>query len=273
MKTTAAVIIADLDEMVFEDRERGYGAYFLRKTYNRHLTIGLAIVFSAFFLFTFSPVIANMLGYADNEETVERIKAEITMTQLMQREKPKDVVKPPPLPTPPKPKVQTEFKIPEPSPNPEDETSTIKEMDTLKIAKNISTVDVKGDDDFIDFVGDLGTGDEMIPDIIIDHDPDPDVFTIAEEEPEPINMAEIVKEIGYPRAAQDAGLQGKVILRVLVDRNGKYKKHLILNSSHPIFSNAVEEKVNLLKFTPAIQGNKPIPFWVNIPFNFTLLGN
>ncbi|MCB0842763.1 MAG: energy transducer TonB, partial [Bacteroidetes bacterium] len=86
-----------------------------------------------------------------------------------------------------------------------------------------------------------------------------------------VNINDIKKLIGYPQIARDASIQGMVVVRVLVDKNGNYAKHKVTNEVHPILSRAVEEHVNKLKFTPAIQGGKPIKFWVNIPFNFMLI--
>ncbi|MEL6592497.1 MAG: energy transducer TonB, partial [Bacteroidota bacterium] len=77
--------------------------------------------------------------------------------------------------------------------------------------------------------------------------------------------------IGYPQIARDAGIEGNVVVRVLVDKRGNYDKHKIITQVHPILTKAVEEHISKLQFTPAIQGGKPIKFWVNIPFNFKLL--
>ncbi|MEL7340987.1 MAG: energy transducer TonB, partial [Bacteroidota bacterium] len=77
--------------------------------------------------------------------------------------------------------------------------------------------------------------------------------------------------IGYPQIARDAGIEGNVVVRVLVDKRGNYDKHKIITQVHPILTKAVEEHIAKLQFTPAIQGGKPIKFWVNIPFNFKLL--
>ncbi len=60
-------------------------------------------------------------------------------------------------------------------------------------------------------------------------------------------------------------------MRVLVDKTGKYKKHVVLKDPHPILTKAVEKKLGKLQFTPGIQGGQPIKVWVTIPFDFKLL--
>ncbi|MCB0835876.1 MAG: energy transducer TonB, partial [Bacteroidetes bacterium] len=184
-----------------------------------------------------------------------------------------DTPPPPPLPHTPPPQVRTvEFRIPEPTPENEldpDEDQTITEMEELMEAPAIALENQEGEEEGF-FDGEIDV-DGDIPEVIVDHEPDIKDFVFAEEEPTPVNINDIKKLIGYPQIARDASIQGMVVVRVLVDKNGNYAKHKVTNEVHPILSRAVEEHVNKLKFTPAIQGGKPIKFWVNIPFNFMLI--
>lgn len=272
--TMAQIVKADLDEMVFEDRERGYGAYFLRKNYARHLTVGMILISIAAVLFTFGPIVYNQLGLGVDEDAEEMMRIAMTMEDLPPPPPlEEDVPPPPPPPDLPPPEVkQVSFKIPEPTPADElpEEEATITEIKELEEAKNIGLDDVEGVDEaaFFDGVED-GGGD--VPQVIVEQVPDINAFIFAEEEPVPVNMEEIKKMIGYPQLARDAGIEGQVVIRVLVDKNGNYARHRIINQVHPILAKACEEQLHKLKFTPAIQGGKPIQFWVNIPFNFKLM--
>jgi protein TonB len=105
----------------------------------------------------------------------------------------------------------------------------------------------------------------------IEKEPAISEFILVEEEPVPINLEEVKGLIGYPQVARDAGIQGRVVIRILVDETGKYRKHRVINTVHPILTQACEEQIKKLAFTPAIQGGKPIKFWVNVPFNFILM--
>jgi TonB family protein len=101
--------------------------------------------------------------------------------------------------------------------------------------------------------------------------PDINAFIFAEQEPEPTNMAEIRQLIGYPPEAVEQNIEGQVVVRVLVDENGKYIKHKTIVKGDPLLTSAVEARVDKLEFSPAVQGGKNIKFWVNIPFSFKLL--
>ncbi|MEM6800331.1 MAG: TonB family protein [Bacteroidota bacterium] len=99
----------------------------------------------------------------------------------------------------------------------------------------------------------------------------PGFWDFGSREPEPYNIHNVKMMIGYPQIARDQGIQGTVLRRVLVSKDGTYIKHKLMNSSLKYLTEAVERHIDKLKFTPAVQDFKPIEFWVNIPFNFKLL--
>lgn len=268
--------VADLDEMVFANREKGYGAFWLRKKYPVHLTVGTILIGIAAIAFTFGPIVANSINPPDVEAKTKVVSVKISMEDLPPPPAiDKDNPPPPPPPKIKPPEVRTvAFHIPEPAPEEEldpEEEQTIAEVEELKDAPNIGLEDRDGVDEVL-FTGEVADFDEeKIPQVIVDNEPKIDAFIFAEEEPKPINMEEVKMLIGYPTVARDAGIQGNVIIRILVDKNGNYSRHKVINEVHPILTNAIEEHIKRLKFTPAIQGGKPISFWVNIPFNFVLL--
>lgn len=96
-------------------------------------------------------------------------------------------------------------------------------------------------------------------------------FLNTEIEPRPINIEELKKEIGYPAKARDAGIEGQLIVRVLMDQNGEMIRMKFARHGHPILESAIESKMDQIRFTPAIQNHEVIKFWINIPFNFRLL--
>ncbi|MEM9933097.1 MAG: M56 family metallopeptidase, partial [Bacteroidota bacterium] len=101
--------------------------------------------------------------------------------------------------------------------------------------------------------------------------PDISSYVSVEEEPIPLNIADIQRSIGYPATAREEGIDGTVVVRVLVDINGHYREHVVLTEVSPLLTGPVEREISNLRFTPAIQDGHPVNFWVNIPFNFKLL--
>ncbi|MEO0895479.1 MAG: energy transducer TonB [Bacteroidota bacterium] len=270
-------IKADLDQMVFEDKEKRYGGFFLRRNYPLHLAIATAITGIFALASTFGPYLADKydwFGAGDEAKERKSVRVEIKLEDLPPPP-PVDEETPPPPPPPdlPPPQVKTvAFQIPEPTPEEDldpDDDPTIVEVEELNEAPNIGLEDQEGDD-FGVFTGEIdGEGEEF--DVIVEKTPDPNEFIFAEQQPQPVNMDDIKKLIGYPQIARDAGIEGNVVVRVLVDKKGNYKDHRVINQVHPILSKAVQKELPKLRFTPAIQGGKPIQFWVNIPFNFKLI--
>lgn len=92
-----------------------------------------------------------------------------------------------------------------------------------------------------------------------------------DQEPQALNLHEIMREIGYPTLARDAGISGDLELRILISKEGNYVTHKITKSIHPILLQAVENKVHKIRFKPGIQKGRPVPAWINIPFSFKLV--
>lgn len=268
------VIYADLDEMVFADRERAYGAYPLRKRYRRHLTLACLLTALLFSMASLSPVFANWLGGGVSGELAK--PREILLSSVILPppvEKPREPVKLPEMPKKPEKIASTRFAIPDPTPEdeltPEEADNSIVDQSALDSAFTISHVDQIGDELF-DFKG-IEDGTGSIPDVIVvqeDSDPQPGDFVFVEEEPRPVNMTDLVSCIKYPSYLSQAEITGGVTVRILVDELGHYRKHIVINQAHPALAKAVEGCIDQLQFTPAIQGKQPIKFWVNVPFKF-----
>lgn len=75
----------------------------------------------------------------------------------------------------------------------------------------------------------------------------------------------------YPEQARKEGQQGRVLLRVLVDQEGKSKSVEVSRSSgSQTLDRAAVEAIRLWRFSPARYGDKPVESWVRIPVDFRL---
>ena len=87
----------------------------------------------------------------------------------------------------------------------------------------------------------------------------------------PINYAEIQKNLVYPSVCRSLGIEGKVLAKILVDKDGKVAKHYLLNELHPALNTSCANQINSLKFEPAKnQDGTSVENWVVIPFHFKL---
>ena len=103
---------ASLNDIVFETRNKAYGAYFLRKIYNKHVSIATVIAIAIFILFISAPLIANLIGGGE-EEVVLKEERVVELTEPPALENKPPPPPPPDLPPPPPPVVSTvKFKPP-----------------------------------------------------------------------------------------------------------------------------------------------------------------
>lgn len=275
----AQVIKADLDELVFRSKNKDYGSYVLRKTYLRNTVIGLIMATILALLVVLMPAILALFESAPEQVEAPPVR-KITYSELSEPPPINEDRPPPPppdvaLPPPPK-KAQVQFVPPEivEEEDPEDDNKLITqdELNRENFAITNTATDTEGlsaDGLFLDGIAE-GVGDgpaevQEQPGI-----PDPNAFVAVEKEPAPVNMDNVKREIGYPETARQASLEGSVVMRIYVDKFGAYQQHIVLSSSSPTFTRAVEQHINKLRFTPGIQAGQPIGVWVNIPFTFKL---
>jgi TonB family protein len=75
----------------------------------------------------------------------------------------------------------------------------------------------------------------------------------------------------YPDSARREGREGRVLLRVLVDDQGRSKKVEINSSSgNDALDRAAAEAIKRWRFHPARSGDQPIESWVSVPIDFRL---
>ncbi len=74
----------------------------------------------------------------------------------------------------------------------------------------------------------------------------------------------------YPEIAKKAGIEGTIILKLLIDVDGKVLKAKILKGLTPDLNDAAIEAAYATLFYPAKQRDKPVRVWVSMPMIFKL---
>ncbi|TDH21318.1 energy transducer TonB [Segetibacter sp. 3557_3] len=130
---TNKILNADILDIIFEGRNKEYGAYDLRKTYNRRLGIALAVMMTVCIL----AFVGSILGNRKSEEKAEIIVQDVKLEDVKE-EKKVEPPPPPPPPKPPPPKVEiTKFTPPkiveDVEVKPEDEIKEVEKLEDTKI--------------------------------------------------------------------------------------------------------------------------------------------
>lgn len=95
-----------------------------------------------------------------------------------------------------------------------------------------------------------------------------EVWEGVEKEPMLVKMVEPV----YPPLALRAGIEGRVVVKIWVDKNGRPKDAFVYNSTHELFDEAALDAARQLVFTPGYMSTGPVPVWVIVPFTFKIKG-
>ncbi|MDF1613018.1 MAG: energy transducer TonB [Stygiobacter sp.] len=119
-----------------------------------------------------------------------------------------------------------------------------------------------------------GGGAQITQDIKIeedkpkDEDPDMNAFVAVEKLPEMVFAA----KPEYPEIAKRAGITGKVFVKVLIDKEGRPKKAVVIKSDSELFNQAAIDAAMKSAFSPALQNQHPISVWIVLPYRFALEG-
>jgi protein TonB len=263
-----------LDDIVFEHRNKAYGAYVLRKIYDDTVLRAMAVSIGVFTLLLVGPQIYSALK-PQEEVIVEKV----TPLELKKIEVPPPLdpkVPPPPkldLPKPPPPKVSTiRFVPPEVAHEEEVTEKDPPKQEELKTAQaGAETVQGDPNADINETVEVSGTGDGGV----IGPPAEEEIFTVVEQQPSfPGGMEELMKfmqrNTKYPRAAQNAEIAGTVFVQFVVGSDGAIRDVQVVRG---LGFGCDEEAVRVVKsmpnWAPGKQGGRAVTVRYTLPFRFT----
>lgn len=96
-------------------------------------------------------------------------------------------------------------------------------------------------------------------------DPAPDEFVAVEQMPVLVTLPAPY----YPELARQAGIEGLVMVRALVNEEGKIDDAMALDGPEMLVEPAIGA-VKKAVFRPALQQHRPVAVWINIPIRFSL---
>jgi protein TonB len=254
--------VKPFDEIVFEHRNKEYGAYELRKRYNKHMNTAFIIAISVFVISVSIPAIMDFL------DTLAPIEADTNVELTLVDAPPldKDVPPPPPPPDPPPPVQETiKFTPPVVTEEPIDEKDIPPPQDEIKVQVGTETKEGTGDIE----LPTEGDGKEEV-------EAPQQIFTIVEQMPEfPGGEEELFKYLGknikYPSMARENGITGTVYVTFVVEGNGEISD---VKKLRGIGGGCDEEAMRVVKAMPSWkagkQNGKSVRVQYNLPIKFTL---
>ena len=266
---SSTILTADVLDILFEGRNKEYGAYDLRRTYNKRLVTSITVMLSVLLLccigFVFGGEKKQMIAQIDIPET------ELTIIE------PERPVEPPPPPPPPKmpepPKVEI-LKFTPPVIVNDDQVKKEDmppEIETVADTK-IGTFNQDGvkDEGLVAPPVEAGNGKAII------------VNPVKEEEDWNKVFTKVEIESGYPgglpawqrflnrnlRPSEEA--QGTVVVQFIVDKEGNVTNVEAVSGPDELRSEAVRVIKKSGKWTPAIQNGQPVRSYKKQPIIFRI---
>jgi len=248
--TNKEILQADLLDILFEHRNKLYGAYALRKTYSSRLGIALGVALSTVLLF----VLMSFIGKNDKGDIIRQHESIVKVTPLvLPEDKPKE-----PEPVKEKPKAQADYQKIIVVPDNEADTSIVKNDDLEN--KIIGNKNIDGDkpNDIVSKPESSGNGD------VVAKEP--------EKKDEPLGPSREPSFPGGPAAwltflqrylqapaDVEPGQRIEVHVRFWIDVDGNVSRAEIIKSGGSTFDKEVLRVMKKMpKWEPALQAGRPI---------------
>jgi protein TonB len=268
-------------DLVFADKNKAYGAYKLRMgTSGRNIKaltilVVAALLIGGFLVYKIQKQKADEAAQA----RLEALQLSKLQEQAKKREK-KDVVKPKVEPKKEIPVARQTQKFTAPVIKKDElvkEENQVKQMDQLDAKVAVGTENVKGTTD--------RTVEAVRNDIAVGTPPPPPapkpevsnkVFDVVEQMPSYPGgtgalMSYLNSNIKYPVVAQENGVQGRVIVGFVVERDGSITDVNILKSVDPSLDREAARVVRSMpRWTPGKQNGQAVRVKYNVPVTFRL---
>lgn len=251
--------VDQLDEIVFSERNKEYGAYAMRQAYKRFVNRSVIIATAIMLLVVLVPFFIWKQTATANEETT-------VSTEMMGMATAKKEDAPPPPPPPPEQVMEAKAKF----------TAPVVTMDTTEVVEfnqedlNASTVNTNVNTNE-EIVMEEDGGEGIIEEVI-----ETPIFTVVEEMPtfpgnDEARVRFLTENIKYPQMAKESGIQGTVFVTFVIDEKGRVADVKVLRG---IGGGCDEEAVRVVKMMPpwnaGKQSGKPVRVQFNMPIKFTL---
>ena len=264
----------DWCELIFKDRNKEYGAYDMRlDTPKRHNLATLIVIAVVILVITLPMLIKFITPERENKIVVNEVTtlAKLPEAEIKRNEELQPMMKPT---TPPPPLKSTiKFTAPVIKKDEEDgEKDEIKSQDELAARGNvaISIADVKGNDE-IDGQDIADFKDFVAPEV-----EEEEVYIIVEQMPgfpggEEALLKYISDHMEYPTMAIERGIEGRVTVRFVVNKDGYVENVEVIRGVHELLDKeAVRVIKSLPRWNPGKQNGVAVAVYYNVPVNFTL---
>lgn len=266
---------AEWCDLVFEGKNKQYGAYKLRQSSSKRVVVAFIVMLIFVGLVAAIPSLVNAVKSLTKSETSTMDDTfELSKIPIEEQVPQENIIKE--AAAPPPPPLKTTIKFTPPVITEDDkvtEDNQVKTQDDLKSAKgSISAFDVKG----TDVAGAVDLRELQDHKVIVEEKEPEKPFTTVEQMPSfPGGEAEMQKfirdNLKYPVVAQESGIQGRVTIRFVVTKEGKISEVTVLRGIDPSCDKeAVAVVKKMPSWIPGKQNGRAVPVYFTLPVVFRL---
>ena len=261
---------AEWCDLVFENRNKAYGAYRMRQTSSKRHTRAfiIAVLFVAF-LAALPTLIDTVAKLTAKHETMDQATVLTDLSKLEDQVKEENIERATEAPPPPPLKSTVKFTAPVITDEPIEEGEELQSQEELSATKTtISVATVKGTDE------ETGVDIADLEDhkVIIEEKP---VYGVEQMPQFPGGDEELMKfihdNLKYPNVAAEVGIEGRVTIRFVVNRNGDVTDVTVIRGLDPSCDKEAVRVVKMMpKWIPGRQNGRNVPVYYTLPVVYKL---
>jgi periplasmic protein TonB len=266
---------ATLEEIVFQNRNKSYGAYSLRIDYQNVIKKSLLIGISIFGLAVLTPMLWAKVEIGDII-VVEANPQDLVIPPPPEKIEQPKIETPPPVE--PDPIVRSQMRFVEPEiVDDSKQTELPPDQDDLNTAVNIGTENIEGKDEPIPTEDpDAVKGKEIDMPVAIETEDKNQIYIAVEQNPEFAGgmnalLKFLQKNLRYPTPAVNANVMGKVYMQFVVGQDGNISKVNVLKGIGFGCDEEAQRVVKLMpKWSPGRQSGRAVAVKFTLPISFQL---
>ena len=261
------------NDILFEGRNKNYGAYQMRAGTGRRNVIALLSLLIIFVAIAFAVFFAGVIERAaaelgnDQAMQLQNVEQEEEEEEIFQEESKPDET---PMETVTEMASSIQFTVPEITDTPAEDKELIAQQKAQEAKAKMgefnfqgndeTSTNIKNDQKQLGAVASAGGGEG-----------DAKVFTFVEQMPvfpggEQALQKNILGNFKYPRVSLENGVQGTIMVRFVVKENGSVGEVQILRGLDEYCNKEAKRVIsNLPRFTPGRHNGKPVKVWYQIP--------
>lgn len=262
------------NDIIFEGKNKDYGAYEMRKSSSKRHIIAFLISALILIFVSFLPMLIETVAQARNSaDNISESSYLADLKELEEQVQEKDIIREEAAPPPPPLKSTIQFTAPEivsaDEITDDDQMKAQDDLAATKIQISVATVDGTNDETGIDIA-------DLLQHKVLAEEKDETIHEVVDQQAafpggEAALMRFLSENIQYPALAVANNIEGVVLLKFVVNKKGEISNIKVQTSPHQSLDKEAIRVLSLKtmpKWNPARNNGKPVNAYFTLPVHF-----